>query len=427
MVKEFKYHPHPRPYYPWVVWILSAVFIFYSYLVEFAALVIHIPLHTKRVGDVVNVTTLLDPYAISALVLQIPVALLIDKFGPRKMTSLAIVIFGLGSVLFGYSTSAIEIWLAVFILGVGGTVTIVNILKLASNWFVPKRFAMMVGWTMTVAALGAFIGQRLAFILIHSLGWRLMMINFGIVGIVYGLLFFCIVRDNAPGAYYSVHPQHFLIPLREALRKVFTKPQNYLIALFLGLSMAPWIAYSGVWHIPFFKTTYNVSDTAATFVNSMNIIAFAIGAPFFGWLSTKSKSRKKFMFLGVLVTLIVNICTVYIPYIPFPLVAILTSLSGFFISATLLAYPSAVEQNNPTATATVVGMTVVSLALFKIVVDRVIGFLFISSVTSKTVQSASDISTADFQTSLVIVPITLILSLLILFFIKETRAEHTYE
>ncbi|MGE0831553.1 MAG: MFS transporter [Simkaniaceae bacterium] len=426
-MEAFKYHPHPRPYYPWVIWILCILFIFYNYIIQFAALFINIPLHTKTVANVVNIAHLFDPYALTAFLLQIPVALLIDKYGPRKTTSLAIVITGLGAILFGFSTSMVEIGIAVAIFGVGSTVTIVNALKLASNWFLPSRFAVLVGLTMTAAALGAAVGQPLAHTIIQTLGWRQLMVNLGIIGIVYALLFFSIVRENALGARYSVYPSKLLIPYRVALKKVFKNPQNYLVALFFGLAMSPWVSYFGVWHIPFFQTTYHVSHQEAFIVNVINVIAFGVGAPFFGWISTRHKSRKRFMFLGIIIALILNGCTIYVPSIPFPVVGILTSLSGFFISASTLSYAMSAEKNNPTAYASVFALLYVSALFFRMILDRVIGYIFTSALQSRNVQNFEDITINDYQTSLVIVPIVLILSLLVLFFIKETHAEPSYE
>jgi len=139
-------HSHPRPTLAYFIWTLCLIFNFYMFLLQFSAWDLRSHLIQNNLLVKADMGTLLDPFVLSIIVFQIPIALLLDKFGPRKVTSLMILGAALGVILFGYSTSPGLIWLAIFIMGLGATVTYVNTFKLVSNWFLPEKFPFMLGW-----------------------------------------------------------------------------------------------------------------------------------------------------------------------------------------------------------------------------------------------------------------------------------------
>lgn len=416
------YLPHPRPYYPWVVWLLCSFFLFYIYCVQSATLSIR-PIKAPDTATFQNIWRFLNPYAYCIILFQIPIAILIDKFGARKMTSLAIVIFGLGAVFFGFATTDFHLWISIFILGIGWSTALVNALKLAYNWFVPKQFALVAGLTISISALGVATGQPIARMFLQNLGWRQMMVDFGIIGILYALIFFSLVRDSEPGARYSVHNYESKIPLSKAIGQVFSSGHNWTVALFYALFSAPWLTYLGLWHASFFEVVYGVSLKAGTILNIIYASLFAIACPFFAYLSNRYQNRKRFLYIGVISSLILSACTIYIPNLPFPLAALFSMLTAFSSGSLALSFPLIIERNIPIVAATVFGFAYTLHFIIKILFDNSVHAL-IQSVLPEGITRPT---TEGFQLGFLLIPAMVFLSLIVLFFIKETHAKQTYE
>jgi len=81
-------HARPRPIYPWIIWILCNLFNFYMFLLQFSAWDLNSHLMQKKLLVEADMGTLPDPFVFAVILFQIPIALLLDKFGPRKVTSL---------------------------------------------------------------------------------------------------------------------------------------------------------------------------------------------------------------------------------------------------------------------------------------------------------------------------------------------------
>ena len=156
----------------WTIWLLSALFMFYKYAIEVSPSVMTGELMRTFGMGAAELGNLTACYFYAYLLLQIPAGLLLDRFGPRKVTTVAIALCAVGNLIF---SSADSLWVAGFgrfVTGVGGAFAAVNCLKLIANWFPKRQFALMAGLMMTVAMLGAVGGQAPLATFIKMMDWR---------------------------------------------------------------------------------------------------------------------------------------------------------------------------------------------------------------------------------------------------------------
>lgn len=422
--KEKELFPHPLPWIAYFVWALCLIFNFFMYLIQFSAWTIA---SSKMVvfNGAIGIGRELIPYNLAIILLQLPVALLLDKFGPRRMTSIFIFLAAIGVLLVSQSTSIAAMWWSLFVVGVGGTVTTVNTLKLVSNWFLPKRFTIMLAWTSFVMILGAGLGQKLTRELLHHFEWSKIMLTYGLIGMLYAVLFFTFVRDSQVGIRYRIIPDPKKFKLMPAVKRALSKGENYLIALFCGLVFAQWYAFYGIWHTHFYKAVYQIGERAALLLNFTTICSFAIGVVFFLYLASYLKKRKVFMMAGLIVAIVLSLCTIYIAKLPLAVHVLFDCIIALSISTSTLVYTLIYEKNLPAISATVIGMLQIFLAFFRIVGERLI--LFILEMTKGSPPSFSTITLENFQSALIVVPFSLIIAFIVLIFIKETYGKQVYE
>ncbi len=158
--------------YPWLIWGLGSAFIFYKYLLEVSPSVMAADLMRVFHATGAQLGNLAGCYFYAYLLMQIPMGIFTDRFGPRRVTSLAILCCASGALLLAFAHQLTVAELARFIMGFGASVAAISCLKLTTLWFPPQRFALMAGLMMSAGMLGAVGGQAPLSIAMNHVGWR---------------------------------------------------------------------------------------------------------------------------------------------------------------------------------------------------------------------------------------------------------------
>jgi MFS family permease len=411
------YSFHKRIFCAWAVWIIAAFFYFYKYILEVAPSVM-----TKDLMDAfsikgVQLGNLAAAYFYAYLIMQVPVGLLLDRFGPRKVTTIAIFFCAMGNFLFAYSDSLWSAGAGRFIIGLGASFAVINTFKLTANWFPSNRFAFMAGLLLSFGMLGAVGGQApLSYFIFHT-GWRSAMASLGWVGIFFGVLFWLIVRDHPEKTHLK---SQIKVPFWKGKKKIFTNPQNWLLSFFSCFLFTPIMAFGELWGVNFVATAFELTQHIAAFSVSMIFIGFAIAAPFFGWLSDRMGRRKPILIFGTGISLLLLLLILYLPIENLFIAYLLLFLFGAFISTFLLSYTMIRENNSPFYIATAIGFLNMFSAVMGAVSDPLIGLLLDLKWDGQMLGGAPLFSLNDYRFALSILPILLFIGLVLLAFIKET-------
>jgi len=410
----------------WTIWLLSALFMFYKYGIEVSPSVMTNYLMGEFHIDGASLGNLAACYFYGYLIMQIPAGLLVDRFGPRRVTTIAIAICGLGAVLFGVTTNLHLAQLGRFLSGLGAAFAALNCLKLTANWFPQKHFAVMAGLMMSLGMLGAVGGQGPLSALTAAMGWREALLLIGWIGVGLALVFFLVVRNHSK---YQIHDVIEFAPkdisLWQSCLTVFKSKQSWLLSIFSGLAFVPITVFGGLWGVPFIAEAFGLTKIQAAHTVSLMFYGFALGAPLWGWFSDYIGHRKKVMYLGTLVAIISF--TLFL-YLPVPLWALhgLLFCFGFFISSFLICFTMIREINAPMVAATAIGFMNTFDAILGALSDPLTGKFLDMGWQGKIVDGARVFSVTTYKIALTMVPIYLVVALGLLFFIKETYCKHSY-
>lgn len=406
---------HPRPLYAWAILILSVIFNAYSFTLQ------SVPGLKVLVGD--SPEKLIDyVYAMSGFfyafaLFQIPIGLLIDRFGSRVLPTAGIFLCALGAICFSQSTTSWQMGLSRFIMGAGGAFSFLNALKLISNWFQPKRFAYLLGMFVALGTL-LIVFLRLLFTKLSLvLDWRGALLSYGLGGLIFACIFFFVVQD-IPGSRYTVHG---LLENKKRfwddIKGIFNNAQVWIIGIAVGLIIGPLFSFEALWSVPFLETVYKVPQSLAILFNFFFVIGYAIGAVFFGRVSTSLGRRKILIPWGIGFSLLMIIIILYPPYMGVQVTAISFFTLGFAASIVNLGFVSIHEQNPPHVTATAVGVVNTFYAFFAAISQSLIG-VFLQ--LGQKIEHSQGFSTHAYQISLIRLPVYLLIALIFSFFIKET-------
>ncbi|MCX7114829.1 MAG: MFS transporter [Gammaproteobacteria bacterium] len=403
--------------YPWIIWTIAAGFFFYKYLIQVSPSVMTGDLMQAFHVNGAGLGHLSAFYFYAYLIMQIPVGVMLDKYSPRLLTTSAIFMCSISTFIFSQTT---VLWLACCsraLMGAGAAFAAVSCFKLASQWFAPKRFALVSGMFMTAAMLGAVGGQMPLSYLVQQVGWRAALEMISVLGVVLGMIYFIIIRDKpVQPAHVAKKPQK----TSQVLANIVMNKQTWLLSLYSGLAFAPVSVFGGLWGVPFLEVAYQLSRADAAFAVSCIFIGFAAGAPFLGWLSDYMGRRKPILYIGTLVALGCLSAVIYGAHHSIFTITVLLFLFGFGTSGFFTSFAMIREVFPIMLAATVLGFMntfdSVCEALYEPLVGAVLDWTWDGAVQNGVHQ----FSVHSYNIALMLLPASLTLSLITLFFIKET-------
>jgi MFS family permease len=338
----------PRRLLPLLAWFTGAAFFFYAWVL--------------RVAPSVMVEELMRDFSVGAGVLghlsaayfygyagmQVPVGLLLDRFGPRRLMTVAALICAAGCVLFATATSLTMGAAGRFLIGASAAFSLVGSMAVAGQWFPANRFAILSGLSMAMGMAGGVFGQAPLRLAVEASDWRTTQLLLAAGGIVLAIAAWATVRDRWRGSGGVGNTV-------AAFGTVLRHRQTWLIALAgLGTS-APLLALASLWGVPFLETAYGLTRTQAAAFTSVMFVGWGIGAPLIGWLSDRIGRRRAPLLAGLALQTLALAALVYTPHLPGLLLVGLFFLVGFCGSAQIVCFALAKENHPSQLSGTAIG------------------------------------------------------------------------
>ncbi len=413
-----------KSWLPWLIWGLGASLFFIEYFarifpsISSRYLTLDFHINAFQLGNLS--AYFYYPY----IIMQLPVGMLVDRFGSRRLLTLSGVCCALSSLMFA---AAGHLWVAELsrvLLGFSASFAFVGALRLAINWFPASKFGLLAGFTQALGMLGAAIGDTSMSIAVEHIGWRSTLVVIAIVFFILGLLVWFIVRDFPRHHTKTLSPQtwsggrHML----KGLVTVLGNRASWMNAFYVGFIYGPTAAFAELWGVPFIHQQYGLTTPEAATGIGLIFIGWAVGGPVFGWLSDLIQRRRPVMFISALSGLLIMLGIIYIPHMPIPILFLLLFLYGFTNTGVVISYALSSEINPRSVAGTSLAFANMASVLIGAVFQPIIGALldWHWGKTKIYVHGLPFYSIADYQVALMVLPVFLFLGLIMANFVKET-------
>lgn len=334
---------------PLLGWLVGSLFFFYAWIL--------------RVSPSVMVEELMRDFAVGGAILgnlsalyfygyagmQIPVGLLLDRFGPRRLMTAAAGLVAVACLLFAWSQGLVGASATRFLIGAGCAFSLVGAMAVAGQWFPRERFALLAGLAMMFGMAGGVFGQAPLRVAVNATDWRTTMASVAFIGFGLMIAAWVFVRDRRRGS-------GGLGAVFAGLRRVAVNRETWLNAV-AGLgSTGPLLAFAGLWGVPYLQGVYDIDRVSAGTVTSVTFIGWGVGAPLIGWLSDHIGNRRTPLIAGLIVSATSLTAILYLPGVPLWGVGLLCFGIGFGGSAQIVCFALVREHNPPQLSGTAIGM-----------------------------------------------------------------------
>ncbi len=358
------------------------------------------------------------PYAI----MQLPIGLLADSWGPRKTVSAFLLLAASGSVLMGMAPNLTMGILGRILVGVGVSTVFVCNFKLLAEWFNPKQFVIMGGIFMAMGGVGALFSSAPLAWVSNLIGWRMTLVAVGVTTLIMALLVYAFVRNRPSDAGFpSIGVAPAGVPERErsllgGIKLVVSSGRFWPIAVWTFFAIGIAFALGGLWGGPYLIQVYGLSKTAAGGVLSMFALALIVGSPILSWIANRIGRKPVLIGCSLLLIAVCGIFYSFTDRLPLPVLYLMFFLFSLACAATGPVVATVSKELFPVAIA---GTSVGTVNLFPFLGGAILQVV-VGAVLTIRGHDGGGYSMAGYQDMFLIYLLGAIISLLAAAFLKET-------
>ncbi|MGQ3892776.1 MFS transporter [Legionella sp. CNM-4043-24] len=350
--------------------------------------------------------------------MQMPVGMLMDRYGPRRLLTFACLCCALGSWMFTDTSSMLIAGSGRFMVGFGSSFAFVGVLSLAMRWLPRRYFSLVAGLITTLGMLGLVYGEVKITDMAVTLGWKYVLEMMVIIGAVLTVIIFVIVRDGPKGHVAHKHP---LPEFFANVWHVLSSPQVWLIG-FVGACLYTSLSVFGeLWGKSYLEQAHNLTKVEAARTVSAMFLGWAVGAPIAGYFSDRTGRRVLPLVVGAVMGLICISIVLYRPGLSYVTLNVLLFLYGAFSATEIIVFIMAKENSGAQLSGTVFAAVNMIVTLGGVIFQPLVGRLLDSFGDSQLVAGEHIYSVVDYQLALSILPISLLMVTILAFFMKDFR------
>ncbi len=317
----------------WLMWLLTTSFFAYQFILRISPGLIINDIMKKFNIDAGEYGNLSAMYYYGYAAMQIPIAVLIDKYGPKIIGFIAAFVCATACIIFIYSDSWYLLLICRLLIGIGSAAGFLNVSKVISLWFDPKFYGRMVGITFSLGLAGAVYGGKPISSLISTFGWNTVLLYVGIAGLAISLLILLLVKNNP--YFIGVEDAHLL----DKMKKICSNWHLITLGVANFLMVGALEGFADVWGVPYLVTVFSYTKSDAAFVISLVFIGMIFGGPLIAYIAEKTNSHYMLtVFCGIGIAAIFFVMLLLQNKIPMAAMYIMMFMVGVFCCYQVLVF-----------------------------------------------------------------------------------------
>ncbi|OCH98803.1 MFS transporter [Legionella jamestowniensis] len=268
---------------PTFMWFLPLSFFTYQFILRlWPGLMMH-QIMTQFSIDASHFGVLAALYYYGYAGMQIPVAVMLERFNVRNVVLFFALICGLATLLFSYTSNWYLACLSRFLVGAGSAVGFLSVSKVISQWFPKSKYARMIGFSFSIGLLGAIYGGKPVSLLIASFPWQKIAFTLAVIAILLGFASYCFLRSPPQEKATTAEPaQHFKFSYFKTL---LSSPTILLLALTNLLMVGSLEGFADIWGVSYLATAFALDKSSAAQLISFIFVGMLFGGPLLAFLS----------------------------------------------------------------------------------------------------------------------------------------------
>jgi MFS family permease len=245
-----------------------------------------------------NLGLMTGAYFLSAAAMQLPVGILLDRYGPRRVVPALMSLAVAGALIFALAEARALLVLGQVLIAAGCSGIFVGGLVLFGRWFAPERFATVSAATFAVSGLGTLASGTPFAVAVEWIGWRGGYLAMAGVTAVLAALIFAVTRDAPPGHPWTAREREPLRQTLGGLRRIFALREMHGLFAMCLVSYGTIMAVRGLWAGPYLTGIHGLDTIMlGNFLVILSLAGIA-GLAIYGPLDRVFNTRKRIVLTG---------------------------------------------------------------------------------------------------------------------------------
>ncbi|OJU73421.1 MAG: MFS transporter [Alphaproteobacteria bacterium 40-19] len=264
----------------WAPWLIISLFYAYQYVLRVMPSIMLPDIMAQFQIDSAVFGQFSGAYYIGYCLLHIPVGMFLDRYGPRKVTPICILMTAIGLLPVVWTHCWIWPVLGRFLIGVGSSAAILGTFKVIHMTFPEERFTRMLSLSVTIGLLGALYGGIPVGHFCQLYDHRLVTGLIALVGVVFALCSYMLIPDS---------PKQISKAPWVDLKEVLMNKKAMVVCALAALMVGPMEGFADAWGTEFLKQVYGLDTQRAAYLTSMIYIGMCF-APLLSRIAEKTNS-----------------------------------------------------------------------------------------------------------------------------------------
>ena len=212
-------------------------------------------------------------YFFSFAIFQLPLGILLDRYGPRRTEAVLLLFAALGAWIFSKADSLSGLILGRLLIGLGVSACLMAAFKAYVIWFSSGRLPMINGLQMAAGGLGALVATTPLQNVLSITDWRGVFTGLAIITVFASLFLWFILPEHQSSA-----DKHTTIKTQlKEMGLIFRSPFFWSIVPLTALSNGSFLAIHGLWIKPWLRDVASLGEGDTTQLLFAMTLAIIVG------------------------------------------------------------------------------------------------------------------------------------------------------
>jgi MFS family permease len=236
-------------------------------------------------------------------VLQVPVGMLLDRYGARRLIVLGALTMSAGQLVLALATGLPAAFLARGLVGAGDALTFISVLRVLNAWFPPRRAPLLTQLTALIGQLGQVLSAIPLLVLLRGPGWTPAFASAAGLGVLALVLAVVVIRDRPPGQQASVVAAEPAAMWR-GLRAAWSTPGTRLgFWSHMGTQFSSTV-FALLWGVPYLVVGQGMTPAEASGLLTLLVVVGIAAAPVVGELTARHPLRRSWLVLSIVLAVV---------------------------------------------------------------------------------------------------------------------------
>ena len=249
---------------------------FVSYLFRTVNALIYVDLERELNLPASSLGLLTGVYFLTFAAAQIPLGVLLDRYGPRSVQAPMLLFAVAGSLIFSVSHTELGLIIGRGLIGLGVAGSLMSAIKACAIWLPVERLPLSTACLLSVGGLGAMASTTPLHELLKWVSWREAFLMLALL-----TLFVCVIIHISVPRTYKPNPTT-LIEMSKAVGTLYTSWVFWRLALYSVFAHAIYMSVLSLWMGPWLRDVAQLSESSMANTLLWGTVAMVAGSLAFG-------------------------------------------------------------------------------------------------------------------------------------------------